>query len=198
MLKEAGEESGAKIESTYYADGSQRSVKDRYGRTTYYNYDNRGRVSSIQSETQKIWYEYNSFDRVTKEVVGNSPDEYSALYYVTYEYSDDGRTVTVTEGGKYKSVSEFDAFGNVIKQTDGKGNTRRYEYNSQNQLTKSYDGYENETNYEYNALGNVSFVAQPDGAKTEYRYNYMGLLEKVTDDCGTVYTASYNKAGRLV
>ena len=55
-LWKAGEESGAKVESTYFADGSQRSVKDRYGRTTYYNYDNRGRVSSIQSETQKIWY----------------------------------------------------------------------------------------------------------------------------------------------
>ena len=197
-LWKAGEESGAKIESTYFADGSVESVKDRYGKFTYYNYDSRGRVSSVQSDSKKVWYEYDSFDRVTKEVVGNSPDEYSALYYVTYEYSDDGRTVTVTEGGKYKTISEVDAFGNVIKQTDGKGNTRRYEYNSRNQLTKAYDGYENVTIYDYNALGNASLVAQPDGAKTEYSYNYMGLLEKVTDDCGIVYTAAYDKAGRLV
>ena len=197
-LWKAGEENGSYIQSTYYSDGSQKSITDRYGKTTYYNYDNRGRVSNIISDSQKVWYEYDNFDRVTKQLIGNTPDEYSVVYYVTYDYSDDGRTITVTEGGKYKTISVVDAFGNVIKQTDGKGNTRRYEYNSQNQLTKSYDGYENETNYEYNALGNVSLVVQPDGAKTEYLYNYMGLLEKVTDDCGIVYTASYDKAGRLV
>ena len=26
----------------------------------------------------------------------------------------------------------------------------------------------------------------------------MGLLEKITDDCGTVYTANYDRAGRLI
>ena len=196
-LWKAGEENGSYIQSTYYSDGSKKSVTDRYGKTTYYNYDSRGRVSSIIIDSQKVWYEYDNFDRVTKQVIGNSPDEYNAVYYVTYDYFDDGRAVTVTEGGKYKTISEIDAFGNVIKQTDGNGNTKRYEYDSQNQLVKSYDGYENETEYEYNALGNIKTVRQPDGAITEYCYNYMGLLEKVTDDCGTVYTAEYDKCGRL-
>ena len=198
MLTSAGEENGSYIQSTYYPDGSQKSVTDRYGKTTYYNYDSRGRVSSIISDSQKIWYEYDDFDRVKKQVTGNSSDENSAVYYVSYDYSDDGRTVTVTEGGKYNTTSELDAFGNVIKQTDGKGNTRRYEYNSKNQLVKTYDGYENVTAYEYNALGTVSSITLPGGEKTEYWYNYMGLVEKVTDDCGTVYKASYDKAGRLV
>ena len=198
MLTSAGEENGSYIQSTYYPDGSQKSVTDRYGKTTYYNYDSRGRVSSIISDSQKIWYEYDDFDRVKKQVTGNSPDENSAVYYVSYDYSDDGRTVTVTEGGKYKTTRELDAFGNVIKQTDGNGNTRRYEYNSKNQLVKTYDGYENVTTYEYNALGTVSSITLPGGEKTEYWYNYMGLVEKVTDDCGTVYKASYDKAGRLV
>lgn len=197
-LKKAGEENGEKAESTYFADGSIESVKDRYGKFTYYNYDSRGRVESVISENQKIWYEYDNFDRVIKQINGDSQDESSAVYYVTYDYSDKGRKVTVTEGGKYKSVSELDAFGNVIKQTDGNGNIRRYEYDSQNQLAKSYDGYEEVTTYEYNALGKIRTVTAPGGEKTEYKYNYMGLLEKVNDECGTVYIASYDKAGRLV
>ena len=47
------------------------------------------------------------------------------------------------------------------------------------------------------ALGQVSSVVHLDGVVTEYKYNYMGLLDKVTDDCGTVYTAVYDRAGRL-
>ena len=197
-MTSVGERNGTPVKTDYYPDGSTKRTTDRYGITTYYGYDSRGRVSSVQSEAKKVWYEYDSFDRIIKQIVGNTPDEYTSVYYVIYEYSEDGRAVTVTEGGMYKTVSELDAFGNVLKQTDGNGNTKRYEYDTQNQLVASYDGYENKTNYEYNALGKIQSVTQPNGAKTEYFYNYMGLLEKVTDDCGTVYTASYDKAGRLI
>ena len=198
VLISAGEEGGLKAESTYFADNSLKSYKDRYGKITWYNYDNRGCISYVQTENQKIWYEYDCFDRVIKQLVGNTPEESNAVYYITYEYSPDGRTVTEMEGGKYKTISELDAFGNIIKQTDGNGNTSRYEYNSQNQLVKIYDGYENITAYEYNALGAVSRIIYPDGAKTKYDYNYMGLLEKVSDDCGIVYKAAYDKGGRLI
>ena len=198
VLTSAKERGGTSATTEYYPDGSQKSVTDRYGMVIYYSYDNRGRVSSVQSEAKKVWYEYDSFDRITKQIVGNTPDEYNAVYFVAYEYSEDGRSVTVIEGGKYKTTSELDAFGNVIKQTDGTGNTKCYEYNVMNQLVASYDGYDNKTVYEYNVLGLIDKVILPDGAETEYFYNYMGLLEKITDDCGTVYTASYDKAGRLI
>ncbi len=198
MMTSAGEKDKETVETKYNPDGSIKFIEDCYDMVTYYNYDNRGRVSSVQSDTQKTWYEYDGFDRVIKQVTGDTPDEDSSVYYVTYEYSDDGRTVTVTEGGRYKTINEMDAFGNVIKQTDGNENTRSYEYNCQNQMSCSYDGYENKTSYEYNALGNIQKVIQPDGAVTQYSYNFMGLLEKVTDDCGTVYKATYDRAGRLI
>ncbi|MBO4532671.1 MAG: RHS repeat-associated core domain-containing protein [Treponema sp.] len=197
-VTQAGEEGGEFTKSAYYPDSSIKYTTDRYNKTTYYNYDNMGRVSSIQGEVQKVLYEYDSLGRITKQITGSTPDEYGAIYYVTYDYSQDGRTVTVTEGGKYKTINQLDAFGNVISQTDGNGNTRRFEYDCQNQMTASYDGYDNKTSYEYNALGKVCRVVQPDGAQTQYYYNYLGLLEKVTDACGTVYCAVYDKAGRLL
>ena len=194
----AGEEGGAFTQSGYYSDGSLKYIRDRYDKTTYYNYDNLGRISSIQGEVQKVWYEYDSFGRIIKQTVGSTPDEYGAVYFVSYNYSQDGRTVTITEGGKYKTINQLDAFGNVIREVDGNGNTKRYEYDCQNQMIAFYDGYDNKTSYEYNALGKVCRVVQPDGAETQYYYNYLGLLEKVTDDCGTVYSAVYDKAGRLL
>ncbi len=194
----AGEKNGEAVQSSYYPDGSLKSTTDRYGKTNWYNYDTCGRISSIQSEVQTIWYEYDSFDRVIRQTVGDTPDEYGAVYYITYDYSSDGRTLTVIEGGKYKTVSQLDAFGNVISLTDGNGNTKRYEYDCQNRLVKTYDGYENATTYEYNALGKISRVILPDGAQTEYHYNCMGLVEQVSDECGVVYAAEYDRSGRLI
>ena len=194
----AGEKNGEAVQSSYYPDGSLKSTTDRYGKTNWYNYDTCGRISSIQSEVQTIWYEYDSFDRVIRQTVGDTPDEYGAVYYITYDYSSDGRTLTVIEGGKYKTVSQLDAFGNVISLTDGNGNTKRYEYDCQNRLVKTYDGYENATAYEYNALGKISKVILPDGAQTEYHYNCMGLVEQVSDECGVVYAAEYDRTGRLI
>ena len=196
-LSSTREQGGAAIRAEYYPDGSLKSETDRYGKTTYYHYDSRSRVVSVQSEAQKIWYEYDDFDRVVKTVVGNSADTAASVYYETYEYSSDGRSVTVSEGGKYKTVYELDAFGNVVKQIDGNTNERSYVYDIHNSLIAEYDGYGEKTSYEYNALGLVSRVTLPDETETKYEYNYMGLLSKVTDDCGIVYEVSYDNAGRL-
>ncbi len=198
VMTGAGEKDGEFTQSEYYPDGSLKFTKDRYKKTTWYDYDSRGRVTGVLGEVQKTWYEYDSFDRIIKQIVGNTSSEQDAVYYVTYNYSEDGRTVTIIEGGKYKTTNEMDAFGNVIRQTDGNGNIRHYEYDCRNQLVKAYDGYNNITSYEYNALGKLSRVVQPDGAETRYYYNCMGLIKKITDECGTVYTASYDKAGRIV
>ena len=198
IMTRAGEQGKLSVKTEYYPDGSIKSETDRYGKVTYYSYDDRARITAIESESKKIWYGYDDYDRLVKQIVGNSPEEQTSVYYITYEYSEDGRFVTVTEGGKYKIVSELDAFGNVIKQTNGDNNERSFVYNSQNQMIESYDSYGNKTAYEYNAQGNIGKVITPEGTETNYVYNYMGQLEKVRDDCGTVYEAVYDKAGRLI
>ncbi len=197
-LNSSGEKASAPVKTEYYNDGTIKSTCDKYDNLSFYDYDNRGHLVSIQGNNQKIWYEYDDFDRITKEALGDSPSEALALYYVTYEYSQDGRSVLITEGGKYQTQIILDAFGNPIKQIDGNGNTRRFEYDCLNQLTAAYDGYGNKTSYEYNAIGAIEKLLLPGGEQREYSYNCLGLLEKVTDDCGILYTASYDKAGRLI
>ena len=198
QISSSSEKGGKAVVTQYYPDGSIVCQTNRYGETTTYNYDNRGRVISLQSDSQKIWYEYDALDRITSQIIGETPDKNSCVYYEDFECSKDFRTITIIAGGKYKTVYELDAFGNIIKQTDGNGNSKRFEYDYLNQLVAANDGYDNRVSYEYNALGNLIKTIFPDGSKQEWFYNYMGLLEKVNDNCGTVYTAVYDKAGRLI
>ena len=195
-LSRSGEENSSYLSIVYNPNGTVRSKIDLYGKRVDYHYDKAGRISSVQSGGSGTWYKYDSSGRVISEVTGPSPYEDQSVYYVTYEYSDDGRSVTVTEGGKYKTTTELDAFGNIIKQTDGIGNEKKYDFESN--LVASYDGYNNKTSYKYNALGKISCVTLPDGSKTEYFYDYLGNIKKVRDGEGTVYTAQYDKSGRLI
>lgn len=186
------------LKREYYPDGSLKTLTDNYGTITRYNYDEMGRISDIHSVNKRIWYQYDYFNRVSKIVNGESPDVANSIYYVEYEYSDDGRTITVSEGGKYKTKYQLDAFGNITKQIYGNENERSYFYNSKNQLIEYRDAYGNKTVYEYNALGKESKMTLPEGLELLYKYNYYGVLEEISDPEGIVYSAFYNKAGQLI
>ena len=182
---------------TYNPDDSIKTKTDCYGITSYYSYDDAGRLICIQNESGSVLYEYDSFDRITKQSV-KSGGQAQTLYFITYEYSQNGRTVTITQGGKYKTTYDLDAFGNIIKETDGNQNTKQYEYDFLNQLVTAYDGYMNKTVYEYNGIGLVKCITLADGSTTEYEYNALGQTVKIKDDCGTVYQAQYDKTGKLI
>ncbi|BDC94041.1 RHS repeat-associated core domain-containing protein [Treponema bryantii] len=198
MLSCAGERGKKQINLSYYTDGKIREVKDRYGKVTEYHYDKLGRIRSVQSERQKIWYEYDLWGRIVKKITGPSAYESDAVYFVSFDYSRDGHAVSVCEGGKYKTTRILDSFGNVIKVIDGNNNERSFVYNERNQIIESVDGYGNQTFYEYDVLGNICHICNPDKTEINYRYNCLGLLEEIRDDCGCVYKAEYDKAGRLI
>ena len=194
----AGEECGTAQKIEYNPDGSIREEIDCYGIVTKYSYDKNGRISSVQNSQRKIFYEYDACDNLVKMVVGNSNDTLSALYYVEYSYSDDGREITVTEGGKYKNIIQLDGFGNVRCQTDGNGNHKLYDYDCQNNLKSETDGYGNKKNYQFNVLGKLKLITYPDGSQNFYEYDVWGGVNKIYDSNGNLYTAEYDKAGRLI
>ena len=182
----------------YYSDGSIKSCFDDQGLISFYNYDKRRNISSLQNAARIVFYNYDKLDRLNTITVTAASEQSKTVYYETYDYSEDGRITTITKGGKYKNIYENDAFGNLVKETDGNGNTRYYEYDCLNHLIAEYDGYHNKTIYEYNALGKECKIVLPGGEKTEFFYNYMGLLEKVNDEVGLVYYAYYDQQGRLI
>ena len=192
------EEGGVPIRTSYYPNGSLKTVTDRYDITTAYHYDKQGRLTSEESIQRKIWYKYDSFNRLTKKIIGSDLSENNAVYYETYEYAEDGRAVTEVKGGKYKTVKKLDAFGNVVRIVDGENNERSFVYNEQNQLIEIFDGYGYQTSYEYDAIGKLSKKIVPDYTETNYTYNATGQLQKITDGCGIVYSAEFDASGRLI
>ena len=161
------------------------------------NYSEDQEINDI-SQAKKTWCEYDDFNRIQSQIIGQTNTKENAVYFRTFEYSVDGRSMTVKEGDKYENTFCLDAFGNVIKQIDGNANERSFVYNYLNQMTESYDGYGNKTSYSYNALNEIKSVIFPDESKIQCDYNYMGLLVKITDDCGTVYSADYDKSGQII
>ena len=149
-------------------------------------------------QINKVWCEYDDFNRIISKVIGQANTKENAVYFETFEYSPDGRSITVKEGDKYENTFCLDAFGNVIKQIDGNANERSFVYDCLNQMTESYDGYGNKTLYSYNALNEIRTITFPDESKIQFDYNYMGLLVKVTDDCGIIYSADYDEFGHLI
>lgn len=198
LLKLQREEGSQGMAFEYYPDGSKKSEKDCRGNITNYKYDSLGRVAAKESVHQEVWYEYDKLNRLKKISIGKTFDEQFVSWFASYNYSSDGRKITVIEGEKYKKKYELDAFGNVVRITDGNGNSKSYEYNYLNRLISIYDGYGAKTQIQYNALNKIDNVTLPEGNKLSYLYNYTGLLEKIVDDCGIVYRAEYDKRGRLI
>ena len=198
LLKLQSEEGSQGMAYEYYPDGSKKSEKDCRGNITNYKYDSLGRVAAKESVHQKVWYEYDKLNRLKKISIGKTLDEQFVSWFASYNYSSDGRKITVIEGGKYKNEYDRDAFGNVVRITDGNGNSKSYEYNYLNQLISIYDGYGNQTKIQYNALNKIDNVTLPEGNKLSYSYNYAALLEKISDECGIVFNAEYDKRGRLI
>ena len=197
-LRSQKEQYGIPVQMSYYPDDSLKSMTDRYGIVTSYHYDNQGRLICEENISQKIWYQYDAMNRITKKIIGPESNEVTAVYFENYEYSDDGKNITEIKGGKYITSYKLDAFGNVRKIIDGNNNERSFVCNAQNQLIESLDGYGNKTLYEYDAAGNVCKIILPDGSVTNYEYNALGLLKKISDECGVVYQAEYDAAGRLI
>ena len=193
----SGEET-ALYNQTYNNDGTVKTSTDPLGNTTYYSYDNCGNLICKKENNQTQWFEYDDFNRIKAQITGNTADINSCEFYITYDYSDDGRKKTVTKGVLYPVIYEYDAFGNNISQTDGNKNTTSFEYDFNNNMICQTDPYGNKTHYTYNNLKKIRTITLPDSQKFTYEYDCNENLVKVCDCLGELFSAVYDKAGRLL
>ena len=196
-ILKSGEES-ALYQNTYNNDGSIKTQTDPLGNTTYFSYDKSGNLICKKDNTGTLWYEYDDFNRLLAQITGNNSDKNTCEFYITYDYSDDGRKKTVTEGGLYPVIYEYDAFGNMLRQTDGNKNTVSFEYDFNNNMICQIDGYGNKRSYAFNNLQKIKTITLPDSQKISYEYDCNANLLKACDCEGELYSAIYDKAGRLI
>ena len=199
-LASLGEQNKKQAKVEYNPDGSTKSVTDRLGNVTSFEYDERGLLIKEKSPSATTVYEYDNVGRIKTVLVGSGSNltKASSTQYVEYEYSDAGRKVKVIYGGLYETSYTLNAWGEVTTVTDGIGNSRKYEYDSIGRTIAAYDSYGAKAEYTYNAVGRISSVTAPNGAKKTYEYNELYLVTKAEDGEGVFFEGTYNRDGLLI
>ena len=199
-LSSLGEENKKQVKVAYNPDGSIKSVSDRLGNVTAYEYDEQGLLIKEKSPSATTVYTYDNAGRVKSVVTGDgtNPTKTNCTQYLEYEYSENGRKVIVKAGGLYETIYTLNAWGEIVLITDGEGNSRKYEYDCLGRATAFYDGYNEKTEYAYNGIGQVKKILYPDGTYKNYEYNALCLVTKAADGEGIIFEGTYNRDGLLI
>ena len=188
MTEDAGGPDERSTTITY--DGNYRlpDVVTEPGRTTDYDYDAQGRMTSRtvtdsasgESRTTAYSYHPNTTDGDGNVTLGRlaSVDgpRTDVSDVTTYAYDSSLRLISTTNalGHEFETIS-FDAANRPLTVVDGNGI---------------------QTTIIYDALGRVSSTSKST-ATTSYTYDGNGNVLTLTDPAGTVYTYTYDGAQRL-
>lgn len=202
------DDSGNSRTITYYPDNTIASVitveksKDASSpdteETVICHYTSDGNLSSIENKDGTIWYFYDCFGQLSVLLCGGSGKISDAVTYTTLDYSDDMRSLTVTEGGCYVTYYSLNAWGEPVSVTDGNGNTSGYGYDCCGNLTCYTDGYGNKTNYVYNQADQLTCIQYSDGNSQFFEYNVLGKISRISDSDGTSVLQEFDGAGNLI
>lgn len=210
MYDQAGNESlisdeyGNKTKETYYPDGTSAGIfSQKAGEGTFtldaaYHYDQEGRLNHAETEKGCNWYFYDNTGEISKVIAGDRSEEDDAIYFITYDYDDDGRHLTITEGGYYQTSYEFNAWGEPVAVTDGNGNTTRYVHDFYGNTILQSDAYGNTIQYEYDQSGFLTGIKYPDGSWQRYAYDVAGNVIEVSDRAGVIVSRQYDGKGNLI
>lgn len=181
------------------------------------NYDNIGRVISVQDENGTTNYGYDYFNRVTK--ITNPDGSKSQILYddiagtvtiideegrrTTETYDIAGRkisqTIYPTDETSVTQTTEYDCNGQVISTTDYNGNTTEYEYDALGRQIAVTNALGERSTVEYADDQSYTIEYYPDGeVRLANFYNTLGQLRSTADEYFNVETFSYDGAGNMI
>ena len=196
---------------TIYNEANQViSQTDELGRTTTYEYDDRGRVvrevypdpdGDGPQESPEMLYEYDLYDRVISETNilagGNN-------LVTTYGYDDLHRRTSETDPNGDTTTYTYDFESNLLSMTDAVGNTTEYFYDAWDRMVMeiiTVDGEELTRYYEYDLVGNLTKETDRNGRQFEYEYDQSDrLITERWIDQGVVtntITTTYDQFNRV-
>jgi RHS repeat-associated protein len=191
--------------------GTVRCVKDGDGNETYYHYDVKGNLTSVNPATplQPITLTYDALSRVATIKDGAARSR-------SYTYDKLDRVTKVTYGDGTSVSYAYDVDGNRTSRTSGLGTTT-YGYDQLNRLTSTtlpgpktltygYDAASNltafvdasgTTTYTYTSVNEVATATEPDGAQTIFGYDKDYNRTSVTYPNHVAISNSYDSSDRL-
>ena len=176
---------------TYLSDGLVDTVTDPLGRITNFDYDQRGRVTTIT-------YAQGSADEAVER----------------YEYDSAGNQTAFIDARGNRTTFEYDGRNRLIERVeadpDGNGplttTSTQYFYDAAGNLVRRVDGRGHETLYDYDTMNRLERIteADPDGAGplaspvTTFGYDVEGNLTTLTDARGNVTSYAYDARNRQI
>ncbi|NHZ42951.1 DUF6861 domain-containing protein [Massilia aquatica] len=180
------------------SNGNVLAIVDAGGRSVSYRYDQRGRVTRIDSDGKGTGIVYDT--RVDKpalitDALGATTalryDEFGNLASVTdalgqrtsYQYDANGLPVKVTDAAGGVKRLDYNRGAQLISYTDCSNNTTHFNYDDKGRLLRATDASGNSTVYNYEPLGRPAGADQAQGAE-RYEYDPLGRLTAHIDPLG--------------
>ncbi len=158
-----------------YENHLLREETDRTGRTTYWEYDEKG----PNARCVRLWSK------------GNFNHQ-----QISYDLTQ--RITVVTNSLGHSTTYQMNDLGAVTKIGDALGAQTLFEYNSFGWKTAETDPEGNKICYSYDARGNCIKIIKPDGAVLEISYNSFNQPVQITDLAGGKWKLAYDDSGRLL
>ncbi|MEA5574578.1 putative Ig domain-containing protein [Calothrix sp. UHCC 0171] len=204
---------GNALDINYNSAASRQTVKDPFGNTTTYVFDERGNVASEVDALGGVTA--RTYDRNNNVISETDPEGNITSY--TYdsrgnkltETNGEGNTTRFTYNANNDLLTEtdplgntttynYDAKGNLTSRRDAAGKVTTYNYNQFGLLTEVIDANSNRSNFTYDVFGNITALTDPTGVKTSFTYDRNGRVTSVTDALGAITNYIYDAQGRLI
>ncbi len=180
------------------------------GHSLVFKYDDRGRLSNVITDDQRVSYQYDRTGNLVREV-----DSSGAATIRTY---DAGRRLTSVKdpngastrirywpNGLRKSVvdpngaiTRYDYDDRTVTVTDPVGRRIAYRYDPEGRIAGITDGAGKRTRFEYDGSGNRVLTVHPSGDTTRRTFDALGRVVSETDPTGRTTRWEYDDSGRVV
>lgn len=202
------------VSYTHDATHRQPDVITESGKTTDYDYDLEGRVTSItvkdtnsgKSRTTTYSYHPDTTNSNGDTMLGRLASVDGARTDVsdvtTYTYDAQNRLIKTTNAlGHYIETLSFDAANRPLMTRDANGIETHFVYDMLGRVISSTVVHgialAATTGYTYDENGNVLTVTQPNEAVTTYTYDAQNRLTKITDALDHTINYLYDAAGNI-
>ncbi len=195
----------------YDGNGNLATLTDPLGNITTLTYDGNDRIASATDALGTTTYEYDERGRLTS--VNQPTDEQAVM-----GWSDAGYPVSLTDGAGFTSTFAYDErgilsgitnpmghtwnlqtddMGSITAVTTPLGNLTNYTHDSTGQLTNITNPLGEQVNFEYSDVGELTAVRLPAGLEVSYVRDAEGSLSQITDPNGENWSRQHNTLGRI-
>lgn len=172
--------------------GRALSTTDPLGRTTRYQYNLAGQVTSIMTPDQQMSQMlYDDHNRLHEAI-----DAHGNVH--CFNYDDVGNLISHTDAQSQVTRYQYNEFGLPVLISNAKNGQNSFVYNAQQQLLSSVDCSGQATHYQYDERGQISVLIDALGHTRHYQYDEDGRLTDIQQADGSSEHYVYDKAGRLL